>query len=111
MGMANRNTLAVFESKRQIVAVPADKLHRTLAGKVEAQIEKAVAVFKETGVAFDDVFEIPDSGDQKTVGLAGRERIQMYLFNKPKVDPSKKSEKPSKKDDAKSDETKADPGK
>jgi len=93
MGMANRNTYAVFESKRQIVAVPANKLHKRVAGKVEGQIEKARKVYAETKVAFDDVLDVPNSGEKKSVGLAGREQITMYIFTKPKEVKAKKSEK------------------
>ena len=103
MGMANKNTWVVFESKRQIVAVPADTLHKKIAGKIEDQMEKAKGVFDETGVAFEEVHEIPDTGDRKDVGLAGRERITMYLYNKPKEEKSKKSRKqPMTKDEGKS---------
>ena len=66
-------------------------------------MEKAKGVFDETGVAFEEVHEIPDTGDRKDVGLAGRERITMYLYNKPKEEKSKKSRKqPMTKDEGKS---------
>jgi len=106
MGMANRNSMAVFESKRQIVAVPADKLHKRVAGKVEDQIEKAKKVYKDTGVAFDDVLDVPDSGDKKDVGLAGREKITMYVFTKPKKEKEKKSEKQTTAKDKEKSESK-----
>ena len=93
MGMAKQNKWVVFESRRQIAAVPADMLHKKIADKIEGQIEKAKAVFNETGVAFEEIHEFPDGGDMKDVGLAGRQKITMYLFNKPKEEKKSKKQK------------------
>lgn len=95
MGMSKKNKLAVFESKRMIVAVPANKLNERLAAECEERIEKARAVLSETGIAFEDVFEIPEDGDNKRVGLAGREKILMFVHRKPKVKKQKASSKKS----------------
>lgn len=93
MGMAQENKLAVFESSRQIVAVPADKLNKKLAEKCADRIEKAVQVLTETGVAFEDVLEIPEEGEEKKVGLTGREKIKMFIHRKPKGKKKKSAKK------------------
>jgi hypothetical protein len=92
IGMAVHNSFAVFESKKMFVAVPAETLNKKLQKNVAEQLEAAKELYVETGVAFDDVHEVPESGEQKTVGLGNRERITMFFHRKEQGDGKKKSQ-------------------
>jgi hypothetical protein len=91
VGMALENKFAVFESKKQYVAVHAEALNKKTASKVSQQFEAAADLFRETGIPFDGILKFPDSGELRTVGLGNRERITMILFDKTNVN-SKKSD-------------------
>jgi len=93
--LAGGNEYALFESTRMVVAVPADKLAKRLEQKVADQLEKAKAILTETGIACDEVFEIPEGFEKKMVGLAGREKIEMFFIKKEKDDKKKSSKKAS----------------
>ena len=84
VGMALENKFAIFESKKQIVAVHAEALNKKTARKVDDQIQEAGEVFRETGISFDGIFKFPNTGELRTVGLGNRERITMILFEKPR---------------------------
>jgi len=93
VGLAEQNKYAIFESTRTVVAVPLDKLSKRLEQKVEDQLDKAKAIFAETGIACDQVIEIPEDFEQKMVGLSNREKVKMFIYRKPKKDKKKKPAK------------------
>lgn len=103
VGMGQQNQFAIFESSKMFVAVPTDKLHKKLTGKTVDLFEKAKEIFTETGVAYEDVLEIPEGFEQKIVGLSGREKIAMYFFKKSKDAKNVKSKelKKTAKEDSK----------
>lgn len=93
IGLADQNKYVLFESTRMVVAVPADKLSKRLEQKVTDDIEKAKAILAETGIACDEVFDIPKEFEQKMVGLSNREKIKMFFYKKPKEAEKGKSKK------------------
>jgi len=108
VGMGDQNKYAIFESRKMFVAVPADKLHKKLSAKTEDLFEKASKILTDTGVACDDVLDIPEDFEEKVVGLSNREKIAMYVYKKPKADKKKKAkEKKTVKDESKSAEKKS----
>ena len=82
IGTAMQNGLIVFESNRAFIAVPADSLYGRLEKKLEGQLKSAKEYTTESGIAFDDVNELPEDWDLKMVGVGNREKIKMYMHKK-----------------------------
>lgn len=93
IGLAGGNKYALFGSTRMVVAVPADKLGKRLEQKFADQLEKAKTILTETGIACDEVIEIPEGFEKRMVGLANREQIEMFFVKKEKDDKKNSSKK------------------
>ncbi|QEG22942.1 hypothetical protein [Mariniblastus fucicola] len=103
MATTKKNGFVVFESSRMIVAVPTKSLHKKLAAEVKDRLDKAKEIYAKTRIACEDVLEIPETGEEKLVGLAGRQKFKMFIHRKPKPDPKKKSSNADENAAAKTD--------